>query len=175
MTADSVFNISIGSNKTDNNITKVISNLIPKDVHKQQYYTFHASPIILLRNPDHLLPETSSEECLYAQSGKNIPLFSIKSSSLQKFSDLYSGFLEKSSDAESALIQAIHSLGGKSFEKGEVAIANYPNINWKEISNAAIVCAPDWPEKESAEFMQSLFFGRYLGDETGLFLNILHP
>jgi hypothetical protein len=61
------------------------------------------------------------------------------------------------------------------FEKGEIAIARYPDVNWKELSNAAIVCAEDWPEKECAEFMQSLFFGRYLGDETGMFLNILHP
>ena len=178
---ESIFYLDISnysSTKIEKNfqsLVEILSSQISENSVYHHWITFHTSPIILLRNADHLLPDYIGEECLYARCEDEISLFSIKTTSLQKFSDYFSKSHEEFSNVESALKNSVSKLKGKPFEKGEVAIASYPNINWKEITNAAIVCAPGWPEKECAEFMQSLFFGRYLGDETGLFLNILHP
>ena len=59
------------------------------------------------------------------------------------------------------------------FEKGEVAAPRLNQLDWEEASNAAFVTLAGWPEKESRRFLQSLYFGTYLGDETGMILNIL--
>lgn len=62
-----------------------------------------------------------------------------------------------------------------SFERGEVYAPRIGAVDWDVVSNAAFVTVPDWPEKEQWKFLQSLYFGTYFGDETGLMLNILEP
>ncbi len=59
------------------------------------------------------------------------------------------------------------------FEKGEVVAPRIGAVDWEAVSNAAFVTVPDWPEKEAWKFLQALYFGTYLGDETGMMLNIL--
>jgi hypothetical protein len=61
----------------------------------------------------------------------------------------------------------------RAFEKGEVVAPRIGAVDWEAVSNAAFVTVPDWPEKEAWKFLQALYFGTYLGDETGMMLNIL--
>ena len=64
-------------------------------------------------------------------------------------------------------------LRAKRFEKGEVVAPRIEAVDWEAVSNAVIVTVPDWPEVEARKFLQALYFGTYLGDETGMMLNIL--
>jgi hypothetical protein len=59
------------------------------------------------------------------------------------------------------------------FERGEVVAPEMGAVDWETVTNAALVTVPDWPEKEAWRFLQALYFGTYLGDETGMMLNIL--
>ena len=59
------------------------------------------------------------------------------------------------------------------FEKGEVVAPRMNEFDWEGAANAAFVTAAGWPKKEAQRFLQSLYFGTYLGDETGMILNIL--
>lgn len=61
----------------------------------------------------------------------------------------------------------------RAFEKGEVVAPLIGAVDWEAVSNAAFVTVADWPEKEAWKFLQALYFGTYLGDETGMMLNIL--
>jgi hypothetical protein len=61
----------------------------------------------------------------------------------------------------------------RAFEKGEVVAPRIGAVDWEAVSNAAFVTVPDWREKEAWKFLQALYFGTYLGDETGMMLNIL--
>jgi hypothetical protein len=61
----------------------------------------------------------------------------------------------------------------RAFEKGEVVAPRIGAVDWEAVGNAAFVTVPDWPEKEAWKFLQALYFGTYLGDETGMMLNIL--
>lgn len=61
------------------------------------------------------------------------------------------------------------------FERGEVYAPKIGSIDWELLRGAAFVTVPDWPEKEQWSFLQSLYFGTYFGDDTGLMLNIFDP
>ena len=61
----------------------------------------------------------------------------------------------------------------RAFERGEVVAPRMGGLDWEAVNNAAFVTVPDWPEKEAWKFLQALYFGTYLGDETGMMLNIL--
>lgn len=61
----------------------------------------------------------------------------------------------------------------KTFEKGEVVAPRIGAVDWEAITNAAFVTVPGWPEKEAQKFLQGLYFGAYLGDESGVILNLL--
>ena len=58
------------------------------------------------------------------------------------------------------------------FEKSEVVAPRIGAVNSEAMSNAAFVTVQDWAEKEAWKFLQALYFGTYLGDETGMMLNI---
>ena len=60
----------------------------------------------------------------------------------------------------------------KQFEKGEVYAPKIGLVDWEALSNAAFVTVPDWPVDEQRKFLQTLYFGTYFGDETGMMLNI---
>jgi hypothetical protein len=61
----------------------------------------------------------------------------------------------------------------KRFETGEVIAPRMGSMDWAGASNAAVVTVPDWPDEEKRKFLQALYFGTYLGDETGMMLNVL--
>lgn len=61
------------------------------------------------------------------------------------------------------------------FEKGEVYAPRPGAVDWALLAEAAFVTVPDWPAKECWKFLQSLYFGTYFGDDTGLMLSILDP
>ena len=63
----------------------------------------------------------------------------------------------------------------KSFEIGEIYAPKTGAIDWSAINSAALVTIPDWAEKDKWTFMQALYFSKYFGDSTGLFLGILDP
>jgi hypothetical protein len=73
-----------------------------------------------------------------------------------------------------ALIQTL-PLRKKRFEKGEIIAPEIGLLNWNSISSAAVVTIPEWPTEEQSKFLQSLYFGTYLGDPTGMMLQILDP
>jgi hypothetical protein len=59
------------------------------------------------------------------------------------------------------------------FEKGEVVAPAMNRLDWEEAGNAAFVTVAGWPRKEARRFLEALYFGTYLGDDTGMILNIL--
>jgi hypothetical protein len=59
------------------------------------------------------------------------------------------------------------------FEKGEVVAPALHSVDWQAVSSAALVTVPDWPVEEQRKFLQSLYLGTYLGDESGMMLNIM--
>ena len=61
----------------------------------------------------------------------------------------------------------------KPFEKGEVVAPRMGGLDWEEASNAAFITVAGWPKKESRRFLQALYFGTYLGDDTGMILSLL--
>lgn len=61
----------------------------------------------------------------------------------------------------------------KRFEKGEVIAPGIGAVDWEAVSNAAVVTVPDWPVAEQRKFLQALYFGTYLGDDTGMMLHVL--
>ena len=73
--------------------------------------------------------------------------------------------------------KVIHNspLSKSPFEKGEIYAPTMEEIDWNLLGVSAFVTVPDWPEKEQWKFLQTLYFGTYFGDETGLMLNILDP
>jgi hypothetical protein len=64
-------------------------------------------------------------------------------------------------------------LSKRPFEKGEVVAPRMSGLDWEEASNAAFVTVAGWPKKEAKRFLQSLYFGTYLGDDSGIILNLL--
>jgi hypothetical protein len=151
---------------------------------------------LALRNIDHLIPSDASgphappqvdfywaragkDEIsnpaatpgLWAVRGEHLPLV------LERWKEAWNGELEP---AEASMDEEIWTrvvrelpLRKRAFEKGEVVAPRIGAVDWEAVSNAAFVTVPDWPEKEAWKFLQALYFGTYLGDETGLMLNIL--
>jgi|694.fasta_scaffold70848_4 hypothetical protein len=63
----------------------------------------------------------------------------------------------------------------RAFERGEVLCPPVGSVDWKALCSAAFVTVPHWPEPERWKFLQSLYFGTYFGDETGLLVNLFDP
>ncbi len=140
--------------------------------------TFFLAPTIFLRNFDHLTNTFLKDAeilLLNDVDGKHPYIFTLKSEIVEHFLLNAINELEKSENLTVAFSVIFAKFKTSNYEKNEIILLHYPTINWSKISSAAIIIAPDWPVKECVEILQSLFFGRYLGDETGLFLNILHP
>ena len=63
----------------------------------------------------------------------------------------------------------------RAFERGEVLCPPVGSIDWKALCSAAFVTVPHWPEPERWKFLQSLYFGTYFADETGMLVNLFDP
>lgn len=63
----------------------------------------------------------------------------------------------------------------RAFERGEVLCPPVGAVDWKALCSAAFVTVPHWPEPERWKFLQSLYFGTYFGDETGMLVNLFDP
>jgi hypothetical protein len=61
----------------------------------------------------------------------------------------------------------------KRFEARQVAAPLVNAVDWDEVDSAAFVSVTHWPEPLRSRFLQALFFGVYLGDNTGMILNVL--
>ncbi len=61
----------------------------------------------------------------------------------------------------------------RSFEAGEVLAPSPNGLNWSAVSKAAFVTVPDWQPGEQQMFLQALYFSVYLGDESGLMLDLI--
>jgi hypothetical protein len=106
---------------------------------------------------------------LWAVRGEHLPLV------LERLKDAYSEPGAEGCSEEAIWTRVVHELPlrKRAFEKGEVVAPRIGAVDWEAVSNAAFVTVPDWPEKEAWKFLQALYFGTYLGDETGMMLNIL--
>jgi hypothetical protein len=147
---------------------------------------------IALRNIDHLVPPDlegpfAPPECdfywtplatgkdqaspgLWAVRGEHLPLV------LERWKEAWAAVGEDEKPTETEIWSQVVKdlpLRKKRFERGEVVAPEIGAVDWEAVSNAAFVTVPDWPEKEAWKFLQALYFGTYLGDETGMMLNIL--
>lgn len=59
------------------------------------------------------------------------------------------------------------------FESGEISAPAINAVNWRTVASSALVTVGDWPAEERTKFLQALYFGTYLGDKSGMMLNIL--
>lgn len=161
----------------------------------RQWVVVAHSGSLALRNIDHLIPANpsgpfsppevdfywaragrddisnqSATPGLWAVRGEYLPLV------LERLREEWSRELEpKMIDQEAIWTRVVQQLPlrKRAFEKGEVVAPRIGAVDWEAVSNAAFVTVPDWPEKEAWKFLQALYFGTFLGDETGMMLNIL--
>lgn len=161
-----------------------------------QWLVFADAAGLALRNVDHLIPSShpSSQgqevDLIWAKvhcpnqvsgSGSVSPgLWAVRSRHLSLiFERLKEVWREKRDERteEQIWTEVVEGLPlrKRPFEKGEVYAPPIGAVDWGILSRAAYVTVPDWPEKEQWSFLQSLYFGTYFGDDTGLMLNILDP
>lgn len=162
--------------------------------HQQWLIVAHVASVAL-RNIDHLIPSDltdpfslpkvdfywakagqddvsnhSATPGLWAVRGEHLPLVLER---LKKEWSKGSGLDRVDEEAIWTRVVQELPLRKRAFEKGEVVAPRIGAVDWEAVSNAAFVTVPDWPEKEAWKFLQALYFGTYLGDETGMMLNIL--
>lgn len=67
------------------------------------------------------------------------------------------------------------ALKKRPFESGEVIAPRMGAVDWESVSHAAFVTVSGWPKEQQRKFLHALYFGTYLGDDTGLMLEVLDP
>jgi len=152
---------------------------------------------LALRNTDHLIPRDTEGtfsppevDFYWARAGQEAicnqlatpGLWAVRGEQLPVVLDLLKEEWSKESgmeagDEEAVWTRVVHQLPlrKRAFEKGEVVAPRIGAVDWEAVSNAAFVTVPDWPKKEAWKFLQALYFGTYLGDETGMILNTMEP
>lgn len=161
----------------------------------RQWVIVAHSRSLALRNIDHLIPldhagpypppevdfywtqssggeisKQSATPGLWAVRGEHLPLV------LERFKEAWSEEGGEEIDKEEEIWTRVVKelpLRKRAFEKGEVVAPRIGAVDWDAVSNAAFVTLPDWPEIEAWKFLQAMYLGTYLGDETGMMLNIL--
>ena len=150
---------------------------------------------LALRNLDHLIPPDvpgphapPEVDFYWARAGKDeisnqtaTPgLWAVRGEHLLlvlgRWKEVWSGAQEADGASEEEVWSRVVRdlpLKKRAFERGEVVAPRMGGLDWEAVNNAAFVTVPDWPEKEAWKFLQALYFGTYLGDETGMMLNIL--
>jgi hypothetical protein len=158
---------------------------------RRQWVFVSAAQSVAIRNIDHLVPPDlegpfAPPECdfywtalttgkdqaspgLWAVRGEHLSLV------LERWKEAWAAVGDEKPTETEIWSQVVRDLPlrKKRFEKGEVVAPGIGAVDWEAVSNAAFVTVPDWPEKEAWKFLQALYFGTYLGDETGMMLNIL--
>jgi hypothetical protein len=179
--------------KTRKQISNCMSELVKPAA--RQWVVMADGASLALRNIDHLIPPDSfgafglsGVDFYWARAGNDhisnqsaTPgLWAVRGEYLPLVLELLNEEWSKESGAERGDEEAIWTrvvqelpLRKRAFEKGEVVAPRIGAVDWEAVSNAAFVTVPDWPEKEAWKFLQALYFGTYLGDETGMMLNIL--
>ncbi len=142
---------------------------------------------IALRNLDHLIPEDSPGQFAApsvdfywmpkdgSRTEATSGIWAVRGHLLREVLKRWNQLLKEIADPELAWSRTVAALPfrKKRFESGEVIAPSMSRMNWEAISSAAFVTVPDWPSEEQRKFLQSLYFGTYFGDSTGLMLNIL--
>lgn len=164
---------------------------------ERQWVVFADAVGLALRNIDHLVPQdlsgpyappeldflwlpiTSSKSSsvaelaspgLWAVRGEHLPLV------LERWKSAWNGAIGETPDREIEIWTRVVNdlpLRKRRFERGEVISPRLNAVDWEEVHRAAFITLPDWPDAERSKFLQSLYFGTYLGDETGMILNVL--
>ena len=109
---------------------------------------------------------------IWAVRGKHL------ASVVQLWKEHRSGKEKLSSSEESEVWQSVLialPLRKKRFERGEISAPALQKVNWPSIMRSAFVTVPDWPAQDQFKFLQSLYMGVFLGDESALFLGIIDP
>jgi hypothetical protein len=162
-----------------------------QEIDCNEWLIMVSAPGIALRNIDHLIPSNiesfnpASSVDLYwlaavgdsreisshfwAVRAKHLPML------LERWESMWSSKDENHYNESLMWSEMIKSLPlkKKPFEKGEIYCPEVGAVDWDAITKAAIIMVPNWPEKMQWSFLQSLYFGTYFGDETGLMLNLL--
>lgn len=142
---------------------------------------------LALRNIEHLIPEDSIGEFASptvdfywmpkagSKTEATSGIWAVRGHLMRETLNRWSQFLREITDPELAWSQTVAALPfrKKRFESGEVIAPALKRVDWDAVSNAAFVTVPDWPPEQQRKFLQSLYFGTYFGDSTGLMLNIL--
>jgi hypothetical protein len=173
---------------------KVLQYISPAD---EQWVIFANSFSVALRNIDHLLPPTqvgpysarTVDFCwTNASNGSKQKLASsgfwaIRGEYLQDVLDGWKFISAKQPQEEippTTDEKWTHFIAGlpltkKVFATYEVVAPDTHSMNWLDLANSALVTVPNWDDADARKFLQGVYFGTYLGDETGLVLNILEP
>lgn len=163
---------------------------------EERQWVVIADPATLaLRNPDHLFPEelagpytVSQPDFLWTgvtqgsgslESGLlGAGLFAIRGKFLSEFIELWktseSGDLEMSAEV-SGWERVLGSLGGRKakFEFGEVMVPSPGALDWRAVSQAAVVSMIGWPPAECRSATRCLYLGQCLGNEMEIMLHLM--
>ncbi|RYD22885.1 MAG: hypothetical protein EOP88_06400 [Verrucomicrobiaceae bacterium] len=151
---------------------------------------------LIQRNIEHLFPDQDEAEngfrsppvdLLWAPSrgggareseGASIGFFAIRARLLADFLSLWKKLHKKNNlcyTSSEILLQAIRKseLNHGKFEKGEVLEVDAEAMNWNDMQRAAVLTFPAWKHEDQVSIIQSLYFGMFYGDQTGLLVNML--
>ncbi len=170
----------------------VTERVLPHLGEARQWVVFSSAGSIVLRNIDHLMPPDHPgpfppEEIDFYYCGSrgvrgavSDGLWAVRSEFVAQVLGSWEkivGSLPEDCDTRPAWSEYVAGLNlrKKPFESGEVIAPEIDAVRWSEISNAAFVILSHWPAKERWKLLQSLYFGTFFGDESGLMLDILDP
>lgn len=170
----------------------LLERVKPYLTEARQWVVFSGSGNIALRNIDHLLPPDipgpfAPEEVDFYFPGKwgkpgpcSDGLWAVRAEFLEDVLggwEAVSGGLVKGASRADAWREYVGGLDlrKKPFESGEVVAPEMGAVDWREVADAAFVLLTHWPEEKRWKFLQSLYFGTYFGDDSGLMLDILDP
>ena len=67
------------------------------------------------------------------------------------------------------------ALKKKGFERGEVFRPSDESLHWRNVTESALITLPSWEDEIRGKLQQSLYYGTYLGDSSGLYLQLIEP
>lgn len=157
--------------------------------HPRQWVIIADSASVALRNIDHLIPADGKgafarkEADVYWSdagngSGAAWGLFAARGECLSHVLKAWKEAKHHAPEAatSSAVWQSV--LEGlpfekRRFERGEVAIPSIDAVDWSGVCGSAFVTVAGWPEIEKQKFLQALYLGNYLGDQTGMIFDLI--
>lgn len=177
--------LSIYSQKEQISFRDYLDAEVDAHIEEGDWIIFCDATAIALRNIDHLIPERSKVgnfDCglIYLRAKDGAPsasVWAIQNKYLIEFIDLYNEFhLENPGlGREDLFRKAINNITikKKDFEKAQV-IEHLPEIiNWRNMQDGSISLFVGWDYESAWTLTQSVYYGKFLGDKSGMILGIL--